>query len=28
MDHILINTAEPYDVPLVEFFAARAKRFR
>jgi len=28
VDHVLINAAEPYDVPLVRFFQERQRRFR
>jgi uncharacterized protein (DUF58 family) len=27
MDHVLINAAEPYDIPLVRFFEERARRY-
>jgi len=28
IDHVLIDTAQPYDAPLIEFFDRRARRFR
>jgi hypothetical protein len=28
MDHVLVNAAEPYDVPLIRFFEERARRCR
>ena len=28
MDHVLINAAEPYDIPLVRFFEERARKHR
>lgn len=28
IDHVLIDTAQPYDIPLLQFFAARARRYR
>jgi uncharacterized protein (DUF58 family) len=28
MDHVAINAAEPYDIPLVRFFQERQRRFR
>jgi uncharacterized protein (DUF58 family) len=28
IDHVLINAAEPYDVPLVRFFEERARKYR
>ncbi len=28
IDHILIDTAQAYDIPLLQFFAARARRYR
>jgi hypothetical protein len=27
MDHVLINAAEPYDIPLVRFFEERQRRY-
>jgi uncharacterized protein (DUF58 family) len=28
IDHVLIDTAQAYDIPLLQFFAARARRYR